>query len=79
MDMEALDPHPEVTPEDELVKIWSLPQVEQGYWPEVRGYEVGSGCICWRCFTGCKIELPSHIMVPIWASEWQRLITQKRY
>jgi hypothetical protein len=45
----------------------------------VRGCEVGSGCICWRCFTGCKIELPSHIMAPIWASEWQRLITQKRY
>ena len=41
IDMEALDPHPEVTPNDELVKIWSLPPVQQGFWPEVRGREEG--------------------------------------
>jgi hypothetical protein len=28
IEMKALNPHPEVTPEDELVKIWSLPKVE---------------------------------------------------
>ena len=79
INMEALDPHPEVTPDDELVKIWSLPQVQQGFWPEVRGCEEAGGCPCWRCFSGCKLKLPNHIMVSVWASEWQRIIVQEWY
>jgi hypothetical protein len=79
INMEDLDPHPEVTPDDELVKIWSLPSVHQGFWPEVCGCVESGGCPCWRCFSGCKLELPSHIMDPVWFCEWQRIIVQNQY
>ncbi len=78
-DIETLDPHPGVTPDEELRQIWARPRVKQGFWPEVGESEDSGGCICWRCFTGCRMEIPLHVMGPVWASEWERAIIGNKY
>jgi hypothetical protein len=27
--------------------------------------------LCWRCITGCRIEIPNQAMPPIWEAEWR--------
>ncbi len=71
-DLEALDPHSGDTPYEE-------PRVKQGFWPEVGEAADSGGCICWRCFHGCRIEIPLHVMGPVWASEWERAIIGNKY
>jgi hypothetical protein len=78
-DLEMLEPYPEATPEDELRQLWALPRVKQGFWPEVGNCQNSHGCICWRCWHDCKIEIPLHVMVPVWDSEWERAIVGNEY
>ena len=78
-DLETLDPYPEVTPADELRQVWALPQVKQGFWPDVGECENPHGCICWRCWAGCKMEIPLQVMVPVWDSGWERTIVGNKF
>ena len=64
-DLETLEPYPDATPEAELRQLWALPRVKQGFWPEVGNCQNSHGCICWRCWHDCKIEIPLHVMVPV--------------
>jgi hypothetical protein len=48
-------------------------ETEQGFWPEIVDGQHCAGCICWRCWTGCRLELPNTIMAPIYEQEWLRL------
>jgi hypothetical protein len=64
---------PKLTPEDELRHQWKQ-RPEMGLWPEVMEHHQTEGCICWRCASGCKMELPNYIMAPFWEVEWQQVL-----
>jgi hypothetical protein len=46
----------------------------QGFWPKVMECQRCEGCICWRCESGCRLELSNAIMAPIWEQELYRLM-----
>jgi hypothetical protein len=72
-DMAVKDLDVENTPEDELRHQWK-DETEQGFWPEVMECQRCEGCICWRCASGRKLELPNAIMAPIYERDWNRLM-----
>jgi hypothetical protein len=77
-DMSIKDPPPRTTPPDELIYIWSM-KTKAGFWPEVHEQNMGGGCLCWRCCSGCKLELPNQVMIPIWKKEWERVMDLMDY
>ncbi len=70
--MSVRDSDFQVTPPDEMSHLWT-DDSEQGFWPEImEGHHTG-GCFCWRCWTGCRYELPNAAMARIYEQEWLRL------
>jgi hypothetical protein len=67
-DMAIRDADFQVTPPDEMSHLWK-DDIEQGFWPEIVDGRHTSGCICWRCWTGCRYKLPNAIMAPIYEKE----------
>jgi hypothetical protein len=51
-DMAVRESDFQVIPPDEMRHLWK-DDTEQGFWPEVVDGQHCSGCICWRCWTGC--------------------------
>jgi hypothetical protein len=72
-DMATKDPDVKKIPEDELRHQWK-DKTGQGFWPEVMECQRCKGCICWRCASGCRLELPKAIMAPILEQEWHRVM-----
>jgi hypothetical protein len=51
-----------------------------GFWPEIAANKYSeNGCPCWRCYSDCSIEIPHHIMGPIWSAEWDRIKHKHNY
>jgi hypothetical protein len=69
-DMRVRDPYPKETPLDEIMHLWSLKPTE-GFWLETNPEDMGEGCLCWRCISGCRMEIPNRAMPPIWEAEWR--------
>jgi hypothetical protein len=69
-DMWVTEPHSKENPADELMHIWSLKPPE-GFWLEASPEDMGEGCLCWRCVTSCRMEIPNQAMPPIREAEWR--------
>jgi hypothetical protein len=64
-DMAVKESDFQVIPPDDMRHLWK-DDTKQGFWPEIRDGQHCSGCICWRCWTGCRLELPNAIMAHIY-------------